>query len=78
VLAVALGATVEFRNEDDSLSQRLFALEAQRLRPRASTSRGVGREQVFNTPGPVNLLCNIHSSMGGWVYVVRLSVFRAG
>lgn len=69
VLAVPLGATVEFRN-DDQIFHNVFSLSKPNDFDLGLYKAGVAREQVFKTPGPVNLLCNIHSSMSGYVYVV--------
>jgi plastocyanin len=69
VLAVPVGATVEFRNEDDIL-HNVFSLSKPNDFDLGLYGKGITRERVFSTPGPVNLLCNIHSSMGGYVYVV--------
>ncbi len=69
VLAVPLGATVEFRNDDDLL-HNVFSLSKPNDFDLGLGGRGVTKERVFTAPGPVNLLCNIHSSMGGFVYVV--------
>lgn len=74
VLAVPVGATVEFRNEDD-LFHNVFSLSKPNDFDLGLYKSGVAREQVFNTPGPVHLLCNIHASMGGWVYVVDSAYF---
>jgi plastocyanin len=68
VLAVPVGATVEFRNEDD-LFHNVFSLSKPNDFDLGLYKSGAQREQVFSTPGPVNLLCNIHASMGGWLYV---------
>lgn len=69
VLAVPVGATVEFRN-DDEIFHNVFSLSKPNDFDLGLYKSGASREQVFETPGPVNLLCNIHSSMGGYVYVV--------
>jgi plastocyanin len=74
VLAVPVGATVEFRNEDD-LFHNVFSLSKPNDFDLGLYKSGVAREQVFNTPGPVHLLCNIHASMNGWVYVVDSPYF---
>lgn len=68
VLAVPVGATVEFRN-DDELLHNVFSLSKPNDFDLGLAGRGITRERVFTAPGPVNLLCNIHSSMGGYVYV---------
>jgi plastocyanin len=68
VLAVPLGATVEFRNDDDFF-HNVFSISKPNDFDLGLYKSGAVREQVFSTPGPVHLLCNIHSSMNGWLYV---------
>lgn len=68
VLAVPVGATVEFRN-DDELFHNVFSLSKPNDFDLGLYKNGAQREQVFSTPGPVHLLCNIHAAMNGWLYV---------
>jgi plastocyanin len=68
VLAVPVGATVEFRNEDE-LFHNVFSLSKPNDFDLGLYKSGAQREQVFGTPGPVHLLCNIHAAMNGWLYV---------
>lgn len=68
VLAVPVGATVEFRN-DDELFHNVFSLSKPNDFDLGLYKSGAQREQVFPTAGPVQLLCNIHASMNGWLYV---------
>ncbi len=68
VLAVPLGATVEFRNDDDFF-HNVFSISKPNDFDLGFYKSGASREQAFTAPGPVNLLCNIHTSMNGWVYV---------
>ncbi len=68
VLAVPQGATVEFRNEDE-LFHNVFSLSKPNDFDLGLYKSGAQREQVFATAGPVHLLCNIHASMNGWLYV---------
>jgi len=68
VLAVALGSLVEFRNDDD-LFHNVFSLSKPNDFDLGLYKSGAQREQTFSTPGPVHLLCNIHASMNGWLYV---------
>lgn len=68
VLAVPIGATVEFRNDDD-LFHNVFSLSKPNDFDLGLYKSGAQREQVFSTPGPVHLLCNIHAAMNGWLYV---------
>lgn len=68
VLAVPLGATVEFRNEDEFF-HNVFSISKPNDFDLGLYKPGTPREQTFSTPGPVHLLCNIHSQMNGWLYV---------
>lgn len=68
VIAVPVGATVEFRN-DDELFHNVFSLSKPNDFDLGLYKSGAQREQVFGTPGPVQLLCNIHASMNGWIFV---------
>jgi plastocyanin len=69
VLAVPLGTSVEFRNEDE-ISHNVFSLSKPNDFDLGLYKLGTGRAQQFDAPGPVQLLCNIHSAMIGFVYVV--------
>ncbi len=69
ILAVTVGTTVDFRNDDD-FYHNVFSLT-----PGADFDTGLypsGRAyaRTFTKPGPVELLCNIHATMGGHVFVV--------
>lgn len=68
VLAVPLGSTVEFRNED-AILHNVFSLTRPNDFDLGLYPAGITREQVFSTAGAVHLLCNIHTSMQGWVFV---------
>jgi len=72
VLAVAEGSSIVFRN-DDPINHNVFSLS-----PRFDTGlygAGGEKEQVFEKAGVVQLLCNIHSSMIGYVVVVDTPYF---
>jgi len=67
VLAVPAGSAVVFRNED-AINHNVFSLS-----PHFDTGlygKGGEKEETFDKPGVVQLLCNIHSSMIGYVVVV--------
>jgi plastocyanin len=68
VLAVPLGSTVEFRN-DDEIFHNVFSLSKPNAFDLGLYKNGVMKEQSFASPGPVHLLCNIHASMNGWIFV---------
>jgi plastocyanin len=72
VLAVSLGSSVVFRNEDP-INHNVFSLS-----PHFDTGlygAGGEKEEVFDKAGVVQLLCNIHSSMIGYVVVVDTPYF---
>ena len=69
VLAVPIGTTVHFRN-DDEVFHNVFSLSRPNEFDLGLYRSGDARDKTFRTPGPVNLLCNIHASMVGYVYVV--------
>ena len=74
VLAVPLGSVVEFRN-DDELFHNVFSLSKPNDFDLGLYKGGASKDQGFNSPGPVHLLCNIHASMQGYVYVVDTAYF---
>lgn len=69
VLAVPVGSSVTFRNEDE-IFHNVFSLS-----PAATFDTGLhkgGAETVvkFEKPGVIELLCNIHATMMGYLVVV--------
>jgi plastocyanin len=69
VLAIPAGSTVEFRN-DDVYYHNVFSLSAPQKFDTGIYAAGIAHRQVFKKPGLVELLCNIHASMRGYLYVV--------
>ena len=69
ILVVTVGTEVEFRNEDP-LFHNVFSLTKPNDFDLGLYRSGASKNQKFEAPGAVQLLCNIHSSMIGWVYVV--------
>jgi plastocyanin len=69
VLAVPVGTKVDFRN-DDAIYHNVFSLTKPNDFDTGLYKQGGDYEQTFKNPGAVQLLCNIHSSMIGYVYVV--------
>jgi plastocyanin len=69
VLAVPVGTRVAFRN-DDAIFHNVFSLNKPNDFDTGLYKQGGVYEETFKKPGPVQLLCNIHSSMIGYVYVV--------
>ncbi len=69
VLAVPVGTEVAFLNED-KMFHNVFSLSRPNAFDLGLYQEGVARSQIFQAPGPVRLLCNIHSSMSAFIYVV--------
>ncbi|MBC8132184.1 MAG: hypothetical protein H7X95_04320 [Deltaproteobacteria bacterium] len=69
VLAVPVGSKVDFRNEDD-LFHNVFSLSRPNDFDTGLYRQGASYSQVFRKAGVVQILCNIHSSMIAYVFVV--------
>jgi plastocyanin len=69
VVVVTVGSRVDFRNDDDFYHNVFSLSEAQRF-DTGLYAGGLLYSQTFTRPGPVELLCNIHASMIGYVVVV--------
>ena len=69
VVVVPVGSKVDFRN-DDPFYHNVFSLSDAQKFDTGLYASGLAYTQKFDTPGPVELLCNIHASMVGYVVVV--------
>jgi plastocyanin len=69
VLVVPVGSKVVFRNED-AIFHNIFSLSKPNEFDTGLYKQGASYTQTFKHPGVVQLLCNIHASMLGFVYVV--------
>jgi len=69
VLAVPLGTTVQFRN-DDRIYHNVFSIAKPNDFDAGIRASGATYTKTFNHPGAVELLCNIHSTMNAYVFVV--------
>ena len=69
VLAIGVGDSVSFRN-DDPYFHNVFSLSAGQGFDAGLYAAGRSYAKTFTRPGPVELLCNIHASMLGYIYVV--------
>jgi plastocyanin len=69
VVVVTVGSRVDFRNDDDYYHNVFSLSDAQRF-DTGLYAGGLLYTQSFDKPGPVELLCNIHASMVGYVMVV--------
>jgi plastocyanin len=70
VLAVPAGSTISFPNEDP-ISHNLFSLTPGYTFDLGLYRRGPGKTQKFETPGIVNVYCNIHPNMSAVVHVMN-------
>ena len=69
VLAVPVGATVQFRN-DDRIYHNVFSIAKPNDFDAGTRATGATYTRTFNHPGAVELFCNIHATMSGYVFVV--------
>jgi plastocyanin len=69
VLAVPVGSRVQFRN-DDPYYHNVFSLGPAQKFDTGLYAAGLSYSQAFTKPGLVELFCNIHASMRGYIYVV--------
>src|SRR5262245_60092863 len=67
VLAVPVGSTVEFPN-DDPISHNLFSLSSNNTFDLGLYRRGAGKSHKFDTPGVVNVYCNVHPNMSAVIH----------
>ena len=69
VLVVPVGSKVAFRN-DDPIFHNIFSLTKPNEFDTGLYKQGATYTETFKHPGAVQLLCNIHASMLGFVVVV--------
>jgi len=69
VLAIPTGSTIEFPN-DDPISHNLFSLSTNNTFDLGLYRRGSGKAHKFDTPGVVNVYCNVHPSMSAVIHVM--------
>ncbi len=74
VLVVQVGTTVEFPNSDP-LSHNVFSISEAKRFNLGLYARGVARRVKFDKPGVVELLCNVHLEMSGYIVVVKNPYF---
>jgi len=74
VLAIPVGETVVFRN-DDPYFHNVFSLSPGQTFDAGLYDSGRAYTKTFTQPGVVELLCNIHASMSGYLYVVDSAHF---
>ena len=69
VLPVPVGSTVNFANQDP-IFHNVFSLSRPNDFDSGLFKAGQSYAKTFSKPGPVQVLCNIHASMLGYVVVV--------
>jgi len=69
VLAIPAGSTVSFPN-DDPISHNLFSLSSANPFDLGLYRKGAGKSQRFDTPGIVNVYCNVHPNMSAVILVL--------
>jgi plastocyanin len=74
VLAVPIGTTVQFRN-DDRIYHDVFSIAKPNEFDAGIRATGATYTKTFTHPGVVELLCNIHSTMNAYVLVVDSPLF---
>jgi plastocyanin len=69
VLAVPVGSTVAFPNEDPIL-HNLFSVSPSNAFDLGLYKKGSGKSEKFEAPGVVNVYCNVHPNMSAVVHVM--------
>jgi plastocyanin len=69
ILAIPTGSTVTFPN-DDPISHNLFSLSSSNSFDLGLYRRGAGKSEKFDTPGIVNVYCNVHPNMSAVIHVM--------
>ncbi|HEX8619522.1 MAG TPA: hypothetical protein VF911_18220 [Thermoanaerobaculia bacterium] len=69
VIAVPAGSTISFPNEDP-ISHNLFSLTPAYTFDLGLYRKGPGKSRKFDTPGVVNVYCNVHPNMSAVVHVM--------
>ena len=69
VMAIPLGSTVSFPN-DDPISHNLFSLSSGNSFDLGLYRRGAGKTEKFESPGIVNVYCNVHPNMSAVIHVM--------
>ena len=75
VLAVPVGSSVEFLN-NDKVNHNIFSADACKKFNLGTYNPGMSKSVTFDKPCVVNLLCNVHSEMSGWVVVTENQFFN--
>ncbi len=74
VLAIQAGNTVDFPNSDP-VSHNVFSISDAKRFNLGLYGRGMKRSIRFDRPGVVELLCNVHMEMSGYIVVLKNRYF---
>jgi plastocyanin len=74
VLAIQVGTTVEFANSDP-LAHNVFSISSPKRFNLGLYEKGAVRRVLFDQPGIVKLLCNVHQEMSAFIVVVKNPYF---
>ncbi len=74
VLPILVGTTVEFPNSDPLL-HNVFSISETKRFNLGLYGRGTVRRITFDKPGVVELLCNVHLEMSGFIVVLKNPYF---
>lgn len=74
VLAVPVGSTVSFKNSD-KVNHNIFSADVCKKFNLGTYNPGMSRDVTFDKPCVVNLLCNVHSEMSGYVVAVNSNYY---
>lgn len=74
VMAVPAGSTVQFPN-DDPISHNLFSLSPGNNFDLGLYRKGAGKTQKFDTPGIVQVYCNVHPNMSAVIHVMPTAYY---
>jgi len=70
VTTVPVGSTVDFKN-NDKVNHNIFSASPAKKFNLGTYNPGMSKPVTFDKAGVVNLLCNVHSEMSGWVIVTE-------
>jgi len=69
IIAIPVGSSVTFPN-DDPISHNLFSLSSGNSFDLGLYRKGAGKSQKFDSPGVVNVYCNVHPNMSAVIHVL--------
>ncbi|NTU90325.1 MAG: methylamine utilization protein [Chlorobiaceae bacterium] len=70
ILVVPVGSKVSFKNSD-KVNHNIFSADVCKKFNLGTYNPGMSKDVVFDKPCVVNLLCNVHSEMSGYVVAVN-------